>query len=101
MSSSAATSVSRQPIKEALRIAGERVSRDRVMEVRHPYTGELAGTVPKATAKYQDHPSGANMCGKCNYFLPGANAKGPGQCKLVAGPISPTGWCTLFAPKPQ
>jgi aldehyde dehydrogenase (NAD+) len=49
MSSSAATSVSRQPIKEALRIAGERVSRDRVMEVRHPYTGELAGTVPKAT----------------------------------------------------
>ncbi len=66
-----------------------------------PRQAHAAGTVPKATAKYQDHPSGANMCGKCNYFLPGANAKGPGQCKLVAGPISPTGWCTLFAPKPQ
>jgi hypothetical protein len=60
-----------------------------------------AGTVPKASAKYQDHPSGPNMCGKCNYFLPGAPATGPGMCKLVAGPISPTGWCTLFAPKPH
>ena len=32
-------------------------------------------------------------------FLPGADPNGPGACKVVAGPISPTGWCTLFAPK--
>jgi phosphonoacetaldehyde dehydrogenase len=32
-----------------MRIAGEKISRDRVIEVRHPYTGELVGTVPKAT----------------------------------------------------
>lgn len=66
-----------------------------------PLQAQAAGTVPKANAKYQDHPNGANMCGKCNYFLPGADAKAPGLCKLVAGPISPTGWCTLFAPKPH
>jgi aldehyde dehydrogenase (NAD+) len=50
MTASAATSAPRPPITESLRIAGEKVSRDRVIEVRHPYSGELAGTVPKATA---------------------------------------------------
>jgi aldehyde dehydrogenase (NAD+) len=34
---------------EALRIAGEKVRRDRVIEVRYPYTGEVVATVPKAT----------------------------------------------------
>jgi aldehyde dehydrogenase (NAD+) len=32
-----------------MRIAGERVSRDRVIEVHNPYTGALVGTVPKGT----------------------------------------------------
>ena len=35
--------------REAMRIAGERVARERVIEVRNPYTGGLVGTVPKAT----------------------------------------------------
>lgn len=35
--------------REALRIAGERVHRDRVIEVTYPYTGEVIATVPKAT----------------------------------------------------
>jgi aldehyde dehydrogenase (NAD+) len=38
-----------EPIRESLRIAGEKVRRDRVIEVRHPYSGKLIGTVPKAT----------------------------------------------------
>src|ERR1700690_1690757 len=49
MSAGASPHVSRAPIRESLRIAGEKVSRDRVIEVRHPYSGELIGTVPKAT----------------------------------------------------
>jgi len=36
-------------IRESLRIAGSKVSSERVIEVRHPYTGALAGTVPKAS----------------------------------------------------
>jgi putative phosphonoacetaldehyde dehydrogenase len=49
MPASAVPSLLREPIRETLRIAGERVARDRVIEVRHPYDGTLAGTVPKAT----------------------------------------------------
>jgi aldehyde dehydrogenase (NAD+) len=49
MSASATTSAPRELIRESLRIAGAKVTRDRVIEVRHPYTGELVGIVPKAT----------------------------------------------------
>src|SRR5271167_474821 len=49
MSVSANPSAPRTPIREALRIAGEKVSHERIIEIRHPYSGELAGTVPKAT----------------------------------------------------
>ena len=35
--------------REAMRIAGERVHRDRVIDVFNPYTEQLIGTVPKAT----------------------------------------------------
>ncbi|MBL8333011.1 MAG: aldehyde dehydrogenase family protein, partial [Rubrivivax sp.] len=46
---SARPSVVDVPQREALRIAGEKVHRDRVIEVRYPYTGEVVATVPKAT----------------------------------------------------
>ncbi len=49
MSASAISSAPREAIREPLRIAGEKIFRDRVIEVRHPYSGALAGTVPKAT----------------------------------------------------
>ena len=39
----------RELIRESLRIGGEKVSHRRIIEVRHPYSGELVGTVPKAT----------------------------------------------------
>ena len=35
--------------REPMRIAGEKLFRDRVIEIRHPYTGEVIATVPKAT----------------------------------------------------
>ena len=37
------------PRREALRIAGEKVYRDRTIEVRYPYTGEVVATIAKAT----------------------------------------------------
>jgi putative phosphonoacetaldehyde dehydrogenase len=49
MSASAVPAPARPLIRESLRIAGEKVSRDRIIEVRHPFNGELIGTVPKAT----------------------------------------------------
>jgi len=50
MSTGVATSQSQEPLRESLRIAGEKVSRERVIEVRHPFSGALVGTVPKATS---------------------------------------------------
>ncbi|MGA2778716.1 MAG: phosphonoacetaldehyde dehydrogenase [Steroidobacteraceae bacterium] len=49
MSASVTASTACAPVRESLRIAGAKVARDRVIEVRHPYSGELVGTVPKAT----------------------------------------------------
>jgi phosphonoacetaldehyde dehydrogenase len=49
MSASATPSAPRELIRESLRIAGAKVTRDRVIEVRHPYTGDPVGSVPKAT----------------------------------------------------
>jgi putative phosphonoacetaldehyde dehydrogenase len=37
--------------REPMRIAGEKVHRDRVIEVRYPYTGEVIATVPRATVE--------------------------------------------------
>jgi putative phosphonoacetaldehyde dehydrogenase len=37
------------PLREGLRIGGEKIFRDRVIEVRFPYTNEVIATVPKAT----------------------------------------------------
>ena len=37
------------PQREGMRIAGETVHSDRVIEIRYPYTGELVATVPRAT----------------------------------------------------
>src|SRR5882672_957760 len=51
MSAGAIPSAPREPIRESLRIAGEKEFRDRVIEIRHPYSGELVGTVPKATVE--------------------------------------------------
>jgi len=42
---------------------------------------------------YQARPNGAQRCDLCVNWQP------PATCKLVAGSISPTGWCGLFVKK--
>jgi aldehyde dehydrogenase (NAD+) len=49
MSTLTPATAARDPIRETLRIGGEKVRTERVIEVRHPYTGEVVGTVPKAS----------------------------------------------------
>lgn len=39
------------PRREPMRIAGEKVFSERVIEIRYPYTGEVVATVPKATVE--------------------------------------------------
>jgi putative phosphonoacetaldehyde dehydrogenase len=43
-------SVVDSPKREAMRIAGEKVYSDRVIDVCYPWTGEVVATVPRATA---------------------------------------------------
>jgi hypothetical protein len=42
---------------------------------------------------YQDQPKDGQECDQCLHFEP------PHACKIVAGEISPKGWCGVFAPK--
>ena len=51
--------------------------------------------ISKAAVAYQDHPEGDKHCAKCMQFLP------PNSCKMVDGPISPQGFCRIFAPSRQ
>jgi hypothetical protein len=51
--------------------------------------------ISKAAVAYQDHPQGDKRCGICLQFVP------PGSCKMVEGPISPQGYCRIFAPLRQ
>jgi hypothetical protein len=61
--------------------------------------GRAAAQAPDRVAKsmvaYQDapHPNG-QKCSACVAFQP------PNACAVVAGTISPNGWCGAFTPKP-
>jgi hypothetical protein len=52
-----------------------------------------ATKISQTAAQYQDHPKGAQHCSICVHFV------SPSACQLVAGKISPNGWCVLFAAK--
>ena len=50
-----------------------------------------AEKIKQAEAHYQNWPKGQQRCGICLQFEP------PSHCRIVAGPIVPTGWCQFFA----
>jgi len=52
------------------------------------------GKMSQASVQYQTQPKGEQKCGGCLHFIAESNA-----CKLVEGPISPDGWCSLWAQK--
>jgi hypothetical protein len=47
----------------------------------------------QSSVSYQGKPKGKARCDNCNQWIP------PASCKGVSGVISPSGWCTLYAPK--
>ena len=57
----------------------------------------MAGTaeakIQQAAVKYQTEPKDGKQCSECNFFI------APNACKQVAGDISPTGYCLLWAKK--
>jgi hypothetical protein len=51
--------------------------------------------VSQKTVQYQSTPKGAARCDNCIQW------QAPSSCKFVQGTISPTGWCSIYAPKPK
>jgi hypothetical protein len=51
--------------------------------------------IQQAQVQYQSTPKDGNKCSTC------VNFEAPAACKIVAGKISPDGWCIAFGPKEQ
>ncbi len=109
-----------------MRAAGMTVDRDNYIAVNwgdpppRPWTPELESQIPEALQDWDwfqadntgenesdddglelfhaqgdvqfEHPAkGANHCSQCEHFI------APEGCRLVAPPVEPEDWCTLFA----
>jgi hypothetical protein len=57
-------------------------------------TARTPGTTPKTVALYQDVPNQGRRCAGCTHFIE------PNACEIVAGEISPNGWCRYHEPLP-
>jgi len=68
----------------------------------------IAGAVAKTASadalqsqdsvSYQSTPSDGQHCSICKNFIPGAAGSATGTCKVVAGAVSPNGYCLAFEP---
>jgi hypothetical protein len=54
---------------------------------------EAQNKVAKQVVQYQDSPRQGHECSGCSNFM------APSSCKVVAGTISPHGWCSIWTPK--
>jgi hypothetical protein len=66
----------------------------------------------KAAVLYRDYPKGMQACHMCKFYMAGSSRRsggmcmggsmmgmmGAGACQVVAGRISPMGWCDLYTP---
>jgi hypothetical protein len=50
-----------------------------------------AAKVSQASVQYQAHPNEGRQCSQCQHFIAESNS-----CRMVAGNISNTGWCSLW-----
>ena len=55
------------------------------------------GHTAPATVQYQPKPKNGQQCSQCRYFINGKSKTANGECTIVAGPISPKGWCVAFS----
>jgi hypothetical protein len=56
-----------------------------------PCSAAAQSKLSQADSGYQTRPNGGQRCELCAHY------QAPASCKVVAGPISPSGWCSLFA----
>jgi hypothetical protein len=56
---------------------------------------EKRAKLSKPEAEYQDSPKSDQQCSECTKFQP------PKGCSVVAGDVSPRGWCKLYEAPPE
>lgn len=56
---------------------------------------EKQAKLSKPESEYQDSPKNDQQCSECTKFQP------PKRCSVVAGDISPRGWCKLYEAAPE
>lgn len=66
---------------------------------RSACAAEAYGTTPKNAVGYRDTPEGSHNCSNCSHFIAGPSATADGHCTVVAGTISPHGWCGVWTAK--
>jgi hypothetical protein len=62
--------------------------------ISSPANGAAAPKLAKAGVKYQAQPKGAQKCSLCTNYIAASKT-----CQRVEGPVSPDGWCVLWAKK--
>jgi hypothetical protein len=56
-------------------------------------SAEAATKLTQQAANYQSTPKGMARCNVCSQWVQ------PTDCKVVQGPVLPTGWCSLYVAK--
>jgi hypothetical protein len=64
-----------------------------VMVATTAHAQDADSKVEQSVVQYQTSPKDGAMCSSCVNFV------APNACKVVAGTISPNGWCVAYAPK--
>lgn len=62
-------------------------------------SAQVYGQTPRNVVRYQDTPKDGHDCKGCQQFIPGPSADADGHCKVVAGTVSPNGWCLIWTAK--
>lgn len=57
------------------------------------------GTTPPQAVGYRDQPNAGHACNGCRFFIQATGTTQPGHCHIVAGAVSPQGWCSVWTPK--
>jgi hypothetical protein len=64
-----------------------------------PRLARAQAKASKQAMQYQDQPKNGQRCDTCMQFIAGPKPGAPGSCKVVDGPISPSGWCVAYVKK--
>jgi High potential iron-sulfur protein len=57
------------------------------------------GNTRPTTVRYRGRPHKGHDCSNCRFFIPAADPMQPGHCQVVAGLVSPHGWCDVWGPR--